>query len=119
MRSLVSAAVLVVALVAATTACDPADTVSGPDPQDTADALASALASGDFSDLSFTDGTPEDVATDYGEVVDGMGEIEPVVSAGDVDEGDGTATVPLSWTWPVAGDEWTYTTEATLGALKS
>ncbi|WP_296606785.1 NTF2-like N-terminal transpeptidase domain-containing protein, partial [Nocardioides sp.] len=71
-------------------------------------------ASGDFSGLVFTDATPEDVATDYGTVVEGMGEIEPVVSADDVDEGDGTATVPLSWTWPVAGDEWTYTTEATL-----
>ena len=114
MRSLVSAAVLVVALVTGTTACDPADTVTGPDPQDTADALAAALASGDFSDLAFTEGTPDDVAADYGSVVEGMGEIEPVVSAGDVDEGDGTATVPLSWTWPVAGDEWTYTTEATL-----
>ena len=110
MRPLISAAVLVVAL----TACDPADQVTGPDPQDTADALAAALVSGDFADLAFTGTTPDDAAKEYGQVVEGMNGVEPVVSAGDVDEGDGTATAPLSWTWPVAGDEWTYTTEATL-----
>ena len=110
MRRLSAAVVVLLAL----TACDPAETVTGPDPQDAADALAAALRSGDFTDVAFTDATPEDVTKEYAEVVDGMGDIEPVVSAGDVDEGDGTATVPLSWTWPVAGDEWSYTTEATL-----
>ncbi|HEU5036743.1 MAG TPA: penicillin-binding transpeptidase domain-containing protein [Nocardioides sp.] len=113
MRHLVSAAVLVLAL----TGCDAAEKVTGPDPQETADTLADALRAGDFTDLEFTEGTPDEVSTEYGEVVEGMGGIAPVVSAGDVDEGDegdGTATVPLSWTWPVAGDEWTYTTDATL-----
>lgn len=110
MRFLFPAAILVVAL----TACDPAQTVTGPDPQDAADALAAALRSGDFTDVAFAGTTPEDVATEYGEVVEGMDGVEPVVDAGEVDEGDGTATAPLSWTWPVAGDQWTYTTEATL-----
>jgi cell division protein FtsI/penicillin-binding protein 2 len=109
-RFLVPAAALVVAL----TACDPAETVTGPDPQEAADALAAALRSGDFAGVAFTDTTPEDVAGEYDDVVDGMGDVDPVVTAGDVDETDGTATVPLSWTWPVAGDEWTYTTQASL-----
>ncbi|WP_028637800.1 penicillin-binding transpeptidase domain-containing protein [Nocardioides sp. URHA0032] len=110
MRSLVSTAVLVVAL----TACNPSDTVTGPDPQEAADTLADALESGDFADVAFTDSTPDEVTAEYGEVVEGMGELQPVVTAGDVEEGDGTATAPISWTWPVGGDEWTYTTEATM-----
>ncbi|MGY2701096.1 penicillin-binding transpeptidase domain-containing protein [Nocardioides sp. HB32] len=110
MRSLVSTVVLVVAL----TACNPSDTVTGPDPQEAADTLADALESGDFADVAFTDSTPDEVTAEYGEVVEGMGELQPVVTAGDVEEGDGTATAPISWTWPVGGDEWTYTTEATM-----
>lgn len=110
MRLLIPAAALVLAL----TACDPAETVSGPDPQDAADALADALQSGDFSAVEFTVQTPDDVAKEYAEVVDGMNGLQPVVRAGEVDEQDGSATVPLSWTWPVAGDEWTYTTSASM-----
>ena len=30
------------------------------------------------------------------------------------DDGESAATATLSWTWPVAGEEWTYTTEAPL-----
>ena len=110
MRSLILLAALLVAL----SACDQVDTVTGPDPSEAAAALADAVGSGDFSDVAFTDTTPEDVTKEYDAVVEGMGDVEPVVTAADVDEGDGTATATLSWTWPVAGDEWSYTTEATL-----
>src|SRR5919107_1689388 len=102
-----SAAALVVALGAAgLTACSPADSASGPDPDE---------AAGEFADVAFVDTTPDDVAEQYAKVVDGMGEdVAPTVTADDVDEKDGTATATLSWAWPVAGQQWTYTSEAEL-----
>ncbi|GAA4373340.1 penicillin-binding transpeptidase domain-containing protein [Nocardioides caricicola] len=100
--------------VAACTSGDGSDGASGADPAEAADALAEALASGDFSDVPLASGTPEDVAADRAEVVEGMGDIEPVVYAGDPEESGDTATVALAWSWPVAGDEWSYSTEATL-----
>jgi len=109
-----SAAVALLLGVVALTGCNPAEKVTGPDPQEAVDALASALASGDFTDVAFTDTTAEEVATDYAAVVDGMGDVEPVVSAGAAHEAKGTATAKLAWTWPVAGDEWSYTTDAEL-----
>jgi cell division protein FtsI/penicillin-binding protein 2 len=96
------------------TACDAAEKATGPDPDDAAKALATALSAGDFGAVAFTDQTPDAVAADYHQVVDGMGDIEPTVTAGGADESDGTATATLSWTWPVAGKEWTYTTDAEL-----
>ncbi len=108
-----SAAVVLVA-VAGLTACDPAETVSGPDPDEAAAALASALSSGDFSGVEFTNKAPDEVATEYAEVVDAMGDVEPSVTADGTDTSDGSGTVVLSWSWPVAGREWTYTSEADL-----
>ena len=113
MRSLLPAAALV--LVAATlTACDAAAPITGPDPQDTADALAAGLQSGDLGDVTFSGGTPEEAAADLEKVLDGMGEAEPVVEAGEVEEADGTATTQLRWSWPLAGDEWSYATDVEL-----
>jgi hypothetical protein len=106
--------VAAVVLTGSLASCDAVAEVSGPDPQDAADRLATALASGSFAEVGFTDGTPADVTDAYDQVVDGMGDLEPSVSAGEVDESGDTATAPLTWAWPVAGDEWTYDTEATL-----
>ena len=103
-----------VVLTGSLASCDAVAEVSGPDPQDAAGRLAGALASGSFAEVGFTDTTPADVTEAYDEVVGGMGGLEPSVSAGEVDESGETATAPLTWTWPVAGDEWTYDTEATL-----
>ncbi|MBZ5738086.1 penicillin-binding transpeptidase domain-containing protein [Nocardioides mangrovi] len=112
------AAVVVISLtVTSLAACDAASKVTGPDPDDAAEGLATALSSGAFADVAFTDTTPQDVTADYQQVVEGMGELEPTVEAGDVQESDGSATTTLTWTWPVgAGDDgqWTYTTEAGL-----
>jgi len=110
-RGGVLAAVL---LAGSFTACDAVGQVNGPDPQDAAGRLATALESGTFTDVGFSDGTPGDVARGYAEVVDGMGDVEPSVSAGPVEESGDTATAPLTWSWPVAGREWTYDTEAAL-----
>lgn len=100
--------------LAACTSGGGSDGDGGPDAAAVADALAEALASGDFGDVPLADETAEEVAADYTKVVEGMGDIEPVVYAGEPEESADTATVPLSWSWPVAGDEWSYAAEATL-----
>jgi hypothetical protein len=92
------------------TGCDAADKVSGPDPDDAAATLAAALTSGDFTEVAFASDTPEQVTKSYDTVVEGMGDVEPEVAAGDVDEDGDAATAHLSWSWPVADREWTYET---------
>lgn len=104
--------VLVAGGVAGCTSDGPEE--EGPDPAPVADALAAALASGDFAAVPLTEGTAEQVAADRAKVVEGMGEVEPVVVAADPDSDGELATVSLRWTWPIAGDEWTYTTDAVL-----
>ncbi len=113
--ALVAASVLLVA--GGATACssdDDPDEPSGADPSAAAEALAAALASGDFTDVPLTELTPQEVAADHALVVEGMGEFTPVVVAGEPEESGETATVALRWTWPVAGDEWSYSTGAVL-----
>jgi cell division protein FtsI/penicillin-binding protein 2 len=104
----------VVLLAGSLAACDAVGQVSGPDPQDAAASLATALASGTFTEVGFTDATPADVTKAYAEVVDQMGDLEPSVTAGQVEESGDTATAPLTWSWPVAGEKWSYDTEALL-----
>jgi cell division protein FtsI/penicillin-binding protein 2 len=104
----------VVLLAGSLAACDAVGQVSGPDPQDAAASLATALASGTFTEVGFTDATQADVTKAYAEVVDQMGDLEPSVTAGQVEESGDTATAPLTWSWPVAGEKWSYDTEALL-----
>jgi len=113
-RLLVSIAAL--ALTATALAgCDAKDAVTGPNPDKAADALAAALATGDFRDVAFTDDElPTAVDDDYAEVVDGLGDLTPTVSAGGVTEDGDTATATLAWVWPIAGGEWSYTTDLRL-----
>lgn len=118
MRSLLSIAAAVLAATALV-GCDAAEKVSGPDPDEAADALAAALASGSFADVPFTgEQTPEQVTTDYAAVVEGLasssGSLKPAVTAGGVTEDGNQATATLAWAWPVAGDEWSYTTDVVL-----
>jgi cell division protein FtsI/penicillin-binding protein 2 len=113
-RSLLPAAAGLL-LLGALTACDAADKVTGPDPDDAADTLADALVTGDFGDVALTSGqTVDEVATDYANVVEGMGDLTPAVSAGDVEEDGDTATATLAWMWPVGGEEWSYTAPVTM-----
>ncbi|MGB0101176.1 MAG: NTF2-like N-terminal transpeptidase domain-containing protein, partial [Nocardioides sp.] len=114
MRSLISAAVIVLAVTVTLSACDAAEQVTGPDPQEAADALAAGLANGDLSEVSFAGSTPEEVTAELHAIVEGMGELEPVVEAGEVEEAGGIATTRLRWSWPVAGDEWSYETDVEL-----
>ena len=97
--------------------CDAVSRTTGPDPGDAADALATALASGSFADVSFTRVTPEQVTADYRTTVEGMGDVEPSVTAGDVKESGSSATAPLTWTWSVGGRDWTYRTTARMSEV--
>lgn len=97
------------------TACDAADRVAGPDPDEAADVLAQALVTGDFGDVALTSGqTVDEVATDHATVVEEMGDLTPVVSAGGVEEDGETATATLAWTWPIGAEEWSYTAPVTM-----
>lgn len=112
MRSLLPAVALVVATTSLT-ACTADEKPAGPDPQEAVDALAAGFQSGDLSEVTFVGGTPDPTA-ELATVVEGLGDVEPVVTASDVEEAAGAATAELRWTWPLAGDEWTYTTDVSL-----
>jgi cell division protein FtsI/penicillin-binding protein 2 len=98
----------------ALTACTSSgeDDKAGPD--DAAAALANGLASGDFADVEFTVLTAGQVTADYKQAVEGMGEAKPTVGVADVEDSDGAATARLAWSWPLAGEKWTYTSKAQL-----
>ena len=84
----------------------------------TATALASALVSGTFSDVAFAEDTPQQVQADYADVVEGMGELQPTVEAGDTRVVGDQGTATLTWSWPVLGEEeWTYDSEAGLSLV--
>ncbi len=95
-------------------ACDAAGGDDGPDPDKAAAALASALTTGDFAGVSFTDESTEAVSAAYAELVEGMGDVEPAVEVGDVEESDDVATAALAWAWPLGEQEWSYQTDAAL-----
>lgn len=109
----VAGGAVVLALTVPLTACS-----SGP-PEDQvlADALAVALATGDFTGVALDGSTVEAAAEQRTQAYDGLDPWTPAVVAGTVVEGDdGTSTVDLSFTWDVdsSATDWTYTTRATL-----
>ena len=96
-------------------ACDDTEEAPGPTAGEAADTLAKALASGEFAAVALAgDATTAAVTADYAEVTAGMGELTPMVRAGEVREEGDTATATLAWMWPIAGDEWSYTTDVEL-----
>ncbi|MCD4523829.1 penicillin-binding transpeptidase domain-containing protein [Nocardioides sp. cx-173] len=109
------------ALLLLLTACDSSTGSgdgAGPDADEAVAALAGALGSGEFSDVAFTQVTPQAASAEYAEVVEGMGEVEPSVEVGDVSAQSDTATATLTWSWPVTAEEsWTYDSEATLNLV--
>ncbi len=94
--------------------CDSVARVTGPDPDAAAAGLATALGSGDFTGVAFAADSPVDVTTAYDDLVSGLGELTPAVSAGDVTAAGDAASATLSWSWSIAGQEWHYDTEAEL-----
>src|SRR3954469_4665788 len=86
------------------------------DPQPAIDALVTAFAIDDFSDVPF-DGdraTAAGVKKEYDAVVVGLGEVKPKVTAtATTQDSDARATATLHWTWPIGGG-WSYSTKASL-----
>ena len=107
-------AALSVVVLGLLTGCEATEKVTGPDPDDAAEALATALASGDFAEVPLTGETPEAAARVRVEVLEGLGELEPTVELIDVQESDDAATAVLAWSWPIEERTWGYETEAAL-----
>ncbi|MCD4533204.1 penicillin-binding protein [Nocardioides sp. cx-169] len=118
MRSRLAGLTALLLLLAACDSSTGSGDGGGPDADEAVAALAGALGSGEFSDVAFTQVTPQAVSADYAEVVEGMGEVEPTVEVGDVSAQSDTATATLTWSWPVTAEEsWTYDSEATLNLV--
>lgn len=87
--------------------------------QQAADALAAALASGDFSAAALDGATAAEATEQRAAAYEGLEPWTPEVAAGDVvpdEKDDAAATVELAFTWHVdrSDDDWTYTTHAGL-----
>lgn len=92
---------------------DPAD--AGEQADGTAAALVEGLAGGDLSAVAFVDATADEVGDDLAGVVEGMGELTPEVTLGEVTEDGDRATAEITWSWPLTDDEpWTYDSEVAL-----
>ena len=92
---------------------DPAD--AGDRAEGTAAALVAGLASGDLDRVPWAETTGPEATADLADVVEGMGDLEPDVTLGEVVEDGDKATATISWSWPVTEDEsWDYDSEVTL-----
>lgn len=76
-----------------------------------ADGLAAALSDGSLQGVALTDPS---AAETFEEQIAAVADYDVEVVADEVEREDGTATVPLQWTWDVEGHEWTYQTTASL-----
>jgi cell division protein FtsI/penicillin-binding protein 2 len=88
----------------------------GPEPDPTADALATGLATGDLSKVRFVEESPAAVQDAYQEALGDLADVKPKVTVASVAEGkDGKATATLDWSWPIGGG-WAYSTTAPMTA---
>jgi cell division protein FtsI/penicillin-binding protein 2 len=108
----------VLALVGVLAACSG----GGDDRQRTADALADALASGDFADVPLDGATAAEAGEARTAAYAALDPWQPEVAAGDVvaaADDDAAASVELTFTWDVGSSAaaWTYTTHANLAKV--
>jgi cell division protein FtsI/penicillin-binding protein 2 len=96
------------------TGCEAAGDLGGPDPDEAAAALATALGSHDFQAVTFTDATADEAKRSYSKLTEGMGDIEPTVEVAGVEDSDEKATVQLAWSWPLSEQRWAYRSQAAL-----
>jgi cell division protein FtsI/penicillin-binding protein 2 len=99
------------------TGCEATDNIGGPDPDDAAAALATALGSGDFQAVTFTNATADEAKRSYSKIIEGMGETEPAVEVAGVEDSGDTATVQLAWSWPLDGQRWAYRAQGSLRSV--
>ncbi|MFL6003298.1 MAG: penicillin-binding transpeptidase domain-containing protein [Nocardioides sp.] len=99
------------------TGCDATQDLGGPDPDEAAAALATALGSGDFQAVTFTNATADEAKRSYARIVEGMDKAEPAVEVAGVEDSGDTATVQLAWSWPLDGHRWAYRAEGSLRSV--
>lgn len=85
--------------------------VVGGDAGETADKLAASLSSHSLDGLELT---AESGRERFAAAVAGMVDVPVTVSVDEVDAGDESAAVSLSWSWELGKEDWRYTTTATL-----
>jgi cell division protein FtsI/penicillin-binding protein 2 len=112
-----NALVVVLLVVGLLTGCQAAQDLGGPDPDEAAAALATALGAGDFQAVTFTNATADEAKRSYSKILDGMGEAEPAVEVAGVEDSGDTATVQLAWSWPLEGHRWAYRAEGSLRSV--
>jgi cell division protein FtsI/penicillin-binding protein 2 len=101
--------VSVTLLSAVLTSCDDGSKAAA---EQAAGQFAGAIASLDVSKAPILGTDPTAAQNQFKAVVDGLGDVKPKVSAGQASTNNGTTTVPLNYTWDLAGQEWKYTTTA-------
>lgn len=119
LRSLGAATLTLGLVVGGLTACS-----DEPDPLDEATALATSLgeglADGDFSGVAFSDVSVDEATASHAAVVAAVADAPHTVEVTEVvlgdDETSGTAT--FTHTWDIAGNPWTYTTQAPLALFE-
>ena len=119
LRSLGAATLALGLVVGGLTACS-----DEPDPLDEATALATSLgeglADGDFTGVAFSDVSVDEATTSHAAVVAAVADAPHTVEVTEVVLGDdgtsGTAT--FTHTWDIAGNPWTYTTQAPLALFE-
>lgn len=84
----------------------------GPTAEDTVEDLARALEKRTVEGVAFTEDIDAQTRLDL--VLADLADLEVEVDAGETDENDDRATAELTWTWQVAGKEWTYDAPAEL-----
>lgn len=108
LRRLGSLALTAALPLTAVTACG-----GGDDPEPDVAALTKAFASGDFGKVAFTGSTTSgEVGTDYQRITKGLAAGiggRPTVTASKPSVTGNSAESTLTWTWPVPGKQWTYT----------
>ena len=115
-RRWAGAGVLLTLTVTTVVACAPGT----PDARPAAEALAAALASGDFTDVPLAVDAPtaEELAATRTAAVEGLGESTATAVVGDVtladDEQTATAALEVAWDVPWTDQDWTYTASAQL-----
>ena len=87
---------------------------AGPDPQDTATALASGLTAKDLSKVSLTPDTATTAQASYDGIVKELGETPVRVDTAGVERTGSTATATLHWTWDLTSATWEYDATAQL-----
>ncbi|WP_246036301.1 penicillin-binding transpeptidase domain-containing protein [Cellulomonas telluris] len=105
------------AVVTSVAACTP----DRPDPRPAAEAVATALESGDFTDVPLDDAAPapQELAEARTRAVEALGETATAdVQVGEVtvgeDETSATAALDVTWDLPSTDEDWTYSAQARL-----